>query len=203
MPDFLEHLNDKHKVKPNVSGRGQPPPFDDEAGTWSVATKSPHVLLLIEESEDGRLVCQTPALPKDRFRLGQINLTSLYQANVVAFRIWCAAKHVDQPKWQLLSDISWYLAFRLDRRDVNTIKRTFEGHSQSGIEFRFEPKNGNLSVYTQKRVVPCAYLRAGLLLNNSDSDTIGFKEYQYHDATIAIQELLKIRSLTRTSSEGG
>ena len=39
-----------------------------------------------------------------------------------------------------MPDVSWHLTFRLYPEDVNNIKRTFEGHSQSAIEFRFVAK---------------------------------------------------------------
>ncbi|MCZ0938190.1 MAG: hypothetical protein OXJ55_06115 [Caldilineaceae bacterium] len=203
MSDFWDRLFQEHSVKPNISGAGKRPDFDEIRGAWKTATKAQHALLLLEESEEGFLQCQVPPQPSDRFRLGQINFTSLYPEAVVAFHLWCAAKKYDQSHWQLLEGVSWYLVFRLFSKDVNKIKHTFEGHSQSGIEFRFKPESGELEVYTQKQVVACSYLRGGLVCNNANEELIGFESYQYGDATAAIQDFVQIRPITQTATESG
>ena len=190
MSSFLERLYQERSVRPNISGRSDPPSFDTTCGAWTTASKAQHALLLLEESIEERLCCQVPPRPPDRFRLGQINFTSLYADAVVAFRLWCAAKGSDQQDWIFLPDVSWHLAFRLHSGDVDTIKQTFEGHSQSGIEFRLTPERGELAAYTQRRIIPCRYLRGGLLLNHGESEMVGFKDYRYRDATDAIQSLV-------------
>ncbi len=201
MTSFLERLSDKHSVRPNISGKGDPPAFDEASGAWTTATKAQHSLLLLEEASDGQIHCQVPPRPTDRFRLGQINFTSLFPEAIVAFRLWCAAKSHDETDWLFLPNISWHLAFRLYSVDVANIKRTFEGHSQSGIEFRFVPASGDLSAYTQGQIVPCRYLHAGLLLNNDESEKIGFKGYRYSDATDAIQNFLKVQPIAQSTTE--
>ena len=201
MSSFWDRLSQEHSVKPNISGAGKRPKFDEIRGMWTTALKSQHALLLLEESEEGLLQCKTPPQPSDRFRLGQINFTSLKPEGVVAFHLWCAVKNYDQLHWKLLKNVSWYLVFRLFSKDVNNIRQTFEGHSQSGIEFRFEPESGNLAVYTQKQVVPCNYLEGGLVCSSAKDEKIGFKEYTSSDLTAAIQDFVQIRPLTQTATE--
>ena len=201
MSSFLDRLYQEHSVRPNISGKGNPPGFDGDGGAWTTATKAQHALVLLKESIERGLHCQVPLRPTDRFRLGQINFTSLYPDAVVAFRLWSAAKSYDQSHWQLLPDVSWHLAFRLYSKDVDNIRRTFEGHSQSGIEFRFTPENGELAAYTQGQIIPCRYLQGGLLLNNGESELIGFKDYRYSDATDAIKSFVQIQPVTQSSVE--
>ena len=201
MSNFWDRLLQEHSVKPNISGTGKRPDFDEIHGVWKTATKAQHALLLLEESEEGLLQCQVPPQPSDRFRLGQINFTSLKPEAVVAFHLWCAAKKYDQSHWQLLEDVSWYLVFRLFSKDVNKIKHTFEGHSQSGIEFRFKPESGELEVYTQKKVVACRYLVGGLVCSSATDDKIGFRDYTCSDVTVAIQDFVQIRPITQTATE--
>lgn len=201
MSSFLERLHQRRRVRLNISGKSAPPVFDDVVGAWTTATKAQHALLLLEESPEGDLRCRIPPRPTDRFRLGQINFTSLYPDGVVAFRLWCAAKIYNEMSWRFIPDVSWHLAFRLHPKDVDNIKRTFEGHSQSGIEFRFAPDSGRLSVYTQRQIIPCRYLQAGLLLNNEEDELIGFEDYRYSDATDAIQDFVHIRPATQSATE--
>ena len=201
MSSLLDRLYQEHSVRPNISGKSNPPGFDEIGGAWTTATKAQHALLLLEESMEGDLRCQIPLRPTDRFRLGQINFTSLYPDAVVAFRLWCAARRYNQRDWRFLPDVSWHLAFRLYSKDVNNIKRTFEGHSQSGIEFRFAPGGGELAVYTQRQIIPCRYLQAGLLLNNEEDELIGFADYRYRDATDAIQDFVQIQPVTQSATE--
>ena len=201
MPSLLDRLRREHDVKPNISGKGDPPSFDATTGAWEKATKAQHALLLLEHSLDGQLACIVPPSPSDRFRLGQINFTSLYPGSVVAFRLWCAGKANTESRWVLLSRVSWHLAFRLYSPDVDMIKSTFEGHSLSGIEFRFRPENGLLSAYTQGRVVPCGYLQGGLLLNHARNDEVGFRDYRYGDATQAIRSLIRVSPVRQLPTE--
>ena len=201
MSNFWDRLSQEHSVKPNISGAGKRPEFDEIRGVWTTALKSQHALLLLEESEEGLLLCKIPPQPSDRFRLGQINFTSLKPEAVVAFHLWCAAKKYNQPHWKLLKDVSWYLVFRLFSKDVNNIKHAFEGHSQSGIEFRFEPESGDLAVYTQKKAVPCRYLEGGLVCSSAMENKSGFKDYTCSDVTFAIQDFVQIRPLTQTATE--
>lgn len=201
MPNFLGRLKQLHNVQPNISGKGNPPQLDKVIGAWTNAAKSQHALLLLEESREGNLICKVPPRPRDRFRLGQVNFTSLRPRHVVVFRLWCAAKNNSQQQWVFLSGVSWHLAFRLYSSDVVNIKKTFEGHSLSGIEFRFEPNSGELSVYTQQQCLPCNYLQGGLLLNDSESDNIGFERFNYGDATRAIQEFLAFEPLPKPGTE--
>ena len=196
MSSFLERLYQEHSVKPNISGKSSPPDFDRVRGAWTTPTKAQHTLLLLVKSTEGNLRCQVPLRPSDRFRLGQINFTSLYPDAVVAFRLWCAVRRYDQRDWRFVPDVSWHLAFRLHPEDVNNIKRTFEGHSQSAIEFRFAPESGELAVYTQRQTIPCRYLQAGLLLNNEEGDLTGFEDYRYSDATDAIRDFVQIQPVT-------
>ena len=42
MTSFLERLSDKHSVRPNISGKGDPPAFDEASGAWTTATKAQH-----------------------------------------------------------------------------------------------------------------------------------------------------------------
>ena len=201
MSNFLEILYQKHSARPNISGKSGPPEFDRVAGAWVNPTKAQHALLLLVAAEEGVLRCQIPLRPKDRFRLGQINFTSLYPDAVVAFRLWCAARRYDQRDWRFVPDVSWHLAFRLHSEDVDSIKRTFEGHSQSGIEFRFVPERGDLAVYTQRQVIPCRYLQAGLLLNNRENELIGFEDYRYSDVTDSIRDFVRIRPFISSATK--
>ena len=201
MPNFLGRLKDLHEVQPNISGKSDPPELDAIDGAWTNASKSQHALLLLEESKEGSLHCKVPSRPRNRFRLGQVNFTSLRPRHVVAFRLWCAAKNHNDQQWLFLPEASWHLAFRLYSNDVDTIKKTFEGHSLSGIEFRFKPMSGELSVYTQQQCLPCRYLQGGLLLNNSESHNIGFEAFNYGDATRAIREFLAFGPLPKPGTE--
>ena len=201
MPGLLDRLHERHRVRPNISGKGDPPEFDTTAGAWVTASKAQHALLLLEHSLEGHFTCHVPPLPRDRFRLGQINFTSLYPDAVVAFRLWCAAKAHHDERWTFLPRVSWHLAFRLRSPDVEHIRRTFEGHSQSGIEFRFTPEDGALAAYTQRRIVPCGYLHGGLILNHGEDEEIGFRDYQYRDATEAIRDFIRVSPLPPLSAE--
>ena len=200
MPDFLNLLKQQQNVTPNKSGStAAPPNFNENIGAWTAPTKATHALLLVEESAEGDLVCEIPSHPEDRFRLGQINFSSLRPAAVVTFRLWCAAKVHNEKSWHLLPEIYWFLVFRLYSKDVTNIKNAFEGHSQSGIEFQFEPADGSLAVYTQRQIIRCHYLEAGLLLNYPDEQPSGFKHYGYREITNAIQQFIQIQPLARVA----
>lgn len=201
MSSFLERLYREHNVRVNISGKGNPPEFDELNGSWKTATKAQHSLLLMEDSSESRIVCRIPSAPKDRFRLGQINFTSLFPGSVVAFRLWCAAKAHDDELWTFLSRISWHLAFRLLPSDVENIRRTFQGHSQSGIEFRFTAHTGQLEVYTQRQTVPCRYVQGGLILNYDESMQVGFGTRQYGEFSQVIRSFIRVSPVNAQSSE--
>ena len=193
MVDFLRQLREATHAQPNLSGLGARPPFNPTTGSWTNATKSNHALLLVEEALDGTLDCSIPTRPDDRFRLGQINFSSLRPQGVVAFKLWCATRRIDEVEWELLEDHLWYLVFRLDSRDVADIRARFEGNSQSGIEFRFNPIDGRLAAYTQKQVVPCRYVRAAILACPPDEDVAGFDGHPYEEITNSFRSFLRLQ----------
>ena len=94
MSNFLEILYQKHSARPNISGKSGPPEFDKNRRAWVNPTKAQHALLLLVAAQEGILRCQIPLRPKDRFRLGQINFTSLYPDAVVAFRLWVRCQKI-------------------------------------------------------------------------------------------------------------
>lgn len=188
---FIEQLRAAHHVTPNISGKGQTPEFDRNSGAWVTATKSQHALVRILFNGDSH-VAERPPAPPDRFRLGQINFTSMYSPAVVAFHLWCTARNQGEHLWTFLETVSWHLVFRLRASSVEHIRRTYEGHSQSGIEFRFVPETGELAAYTQSQVVACDYLAAGLMLNHDLATPIGLGAYNYGNATASIQKFLNV-----------